>query len=118
MHCSSCGFENPDGMNFCGKCAARLTPRCVQCGFENPSGFAFCGKCAAALSGKAKGKRQKAKGKSSPSNPQHLAPNTQPPIAYTPTHLAERILFEQAAMAARGVTDGERKTITALFADL
>src|SRR5881396_3552341 len=40
------------------------------------------------------------------------------PILYTPRHLAERILAEQAAMEARGATDGERKTITALFADI
>ncbi len=40
------------------------------------------------------------------------------PISYTPPHLAERILAEQAAMEVRGATDGERKTITALFADL
>ncbi|MBI3756398.1 MAG: AAA family ATPase [Deltaproteobacteria bacterium] len=40
------------------------------------------------------------------------------PRAYTPKHLAERILAEQAALEARGSTDGERKTITALFADL
>jgi len=32
--------------------------------------------------------------------------------------LAERIRAEQAAMEARGATDGERKTITALFADI
>jgi predicted ATPase/class 3 adenylate cyclase len=32
--------------------------------------------------------------------------------------LAERIRAEQAALEARGATDGERKTITALFADL
>src|SRR5262249_997155 len=37
---------------------------------------------------------------------------------YTPSHLAERIRAEQAALEARGATDGERKTITALFADL
>src|SRR2546426_11173833 len=41
-----------------------------------------------------------------------------PPASYTPPHLAERILAEQAAMEARGASDGERKTITALFADL
>jgi len=41
-----------------------------------------------------------------------------PPAAYTPAHLAERIRVEQAALEARGVTDGKRKTITALFADL
>src|SRR5206468_2504281 len=51
------------------------------------------------------------------------APATPPPlssapVSYTPKHLAERIRAEQAAMEARGVTDGERKTITALFADI
>lgn len=49
MRCPSCGFDNPEGMNFCGKCASPLSPRCPQCGFENPAGFAFCGKCAAPL---------------------------------------------------------------------
>jgi class 3 adenylate cyclase len=44
--------------------------------------------------------------------------NFQPPASYTPSHLAERIRAEQAALEARGNTDGERKTITALFADL
>ena len=43
--------------------------------------------------------------------PQSPAPHTQPPIAYTPAHLADRI-------RAVAVIDGERKTITALFADL
>ena len=43
---------------------------------------------------------------------------TQTPDTYTPPHLAERIRAEQAAMESRGATDGERKTITALFADL
>src|SRR2546430_3249691 len=41
-----------------------------------------------------------------------------PPVSYTPPHLAARIREEQAALEARGATDGERKTITALFADL
>src|SRR5262245_3621048 len=35
--------------------------------------------------------------------------NPQPPIAYTPPHLAERIRAEQAAMESRSSTDGERK---------
>ncbi|MBI3756909.1 MAG: adenylate/guanylate cyclase domain-containing protein [Deltaproteobacteria bacterium] len=51
----------------------------------------------------------------SPSQP---APSTQPPSSYTPPHLAERIRAEQAALETRGASDGERKTITALFADL
>jgi predicted ATPase/class 3 adenylate cyclase len=40
------------------------------------------------------------------------------PVSYTPPHLAERLRAEQAALEARSGTDGERKTITALFADL
>src|SRR5262249_10706056 len=40
------------------------------------------------------------------------------PVSYTPEHLAERIRAEQAAMEARNTPEGERKTITALFADL
>ena len=51
MICSNCEFENPEGMNFCGKCAAPLKIFCLKCDSENPPGFAFCGKCAAPLSG-------------------------------------------------------------------
>lgn len=40
------------------------------------------------------------------------------PASYTPAHLAERIRAAQAALDAREGGDGERKTITALFADL
>jgi predicted ATPase/class 3 adenylate cyclase len=43
---------------------------------------------------------------------------SQSPASYTPQHLAERIRAEQAALEAHGAADGERKTITALFADL
>jgi len=64
------------------------------------SGITFCGECG-----------------------QHLAesPSRAPlpkPRTYTPKYLAERILAEQAAMESRGAQDGERKTITALFADI
>src|SRR5712691_11348820 len=43
---------------------------------------------------------------------------SQSPASYTPQHLAERIRAEQAAMEARGASEGERKTITARFADI
>ena len=50
MRCPACEFDNPEGMNFCGKCATPLVPpRCSQCGFDNPAGFAFCGKCGTTL---------------------------------------------------------------------
>ena len=54
----------------------------------------------------------------SPAPSQPPSPRPQSPASYTPQHLAERIRAEQQAMEARGSSDGERKTITALFADL
>ena len=106
MRCPSCGFENPEGMKFCGECATPLKSRCSHCGFENPPGFKFCGECATPLAGRPP------TGQASP-----FAVSS-PPASYTPKHLAERILAEREALEARGVTEGERKTITALFADL
>src|SRR5262249_50663241 len=41
-----------------------------------------------------------------------------PPASYTPAHLAERIRAAHAAMATRSAAEGERKIITALFADI
>jgi len=52
------------------------------------------------------------------SPPSSASSPSQPPASYTPSHLAERIRAEQAALEARGTTEGERKTIMALFADL
>jgi class 3 adenylate cyclase len=94
MRCPSCGFENPEGMKFCGQCASPLGRRCPQCGFDNPSGFVFCGQCATPLTG------------------QPPAPRLQAPLSYTPSHLAEKILTSKAAL------EGERKQVTVLFADL
>ncbi|QYY33886.1 hypothetical protein K2O51_34250 (plasmid) [Cupriavidus pinatubonensis] len=55
-----------------------------------------------------------------PRNPISVAPSiaAPAPVLYTPAHLADRILAEQAAMESRGQAAGERKTITALFADM
>ena len=54
----------------------------------------------------------------SPPHSQLAQPHSQSPASYTPQHLAERIRAEHAAMESRGAANGERKTITALFADL
>src|SRR5712691_10755281 len=117
MRCARCGSENPERTKFCGECGAPLNNRCPSCEAENPPPFKFCGECGRPLT------RQ-----SQQSNVQRLESRVQKtsdfglrtsdPRLWTPSHLAERILAEQAAMEARGSTDGERKTITALFADL
>jgi class 3 adenylate cyclase/tetratricopeptide (TPR) repeat protein len=94
MRCPRCGFENPEGMKFCGQCASPLSRRCPHCGFDNPPGFAFCGQCAAALT------------------ELPPAPRPQAPLHYTPGYLAEKILAARPALA------GERKQVTVFFADL
>jgi class 3 adenylate cyclase/tetratricopeptide (TPR) repeat protein len=93
-------------MKFCIECATPLKKRCSQCGFENPPQAKFCGECAALLTGRPP-----------VGTPSPLTPSP-PPASYTPQHLADRIRAEQATLEARGSADGERKTITALFADL
>src|SRR5713101_6577505 len=116
MRCAGCGFENSEGMAFCTECGARLQNNCPNCGFDNALQAKFCGKCGTPLTTQphplvSSPKFQLPSFQSPTSNPQ-------PPVSYTPSHLAERIRAEQAAIESRGTPDGERKTITALFADL
>jgi hypothetical protein len=95
MKCPGCGFQNPDGMRFCGKCGASIGVTCARCRFENPPGFEFCGKCGAPLAS-----TQRA------DNPLRAVD----PRSYTP--LAEKILTLRSAL------EGERKQVTVLFADV
>ena len=101
MCCPRCDFENPEGMNFCGRCGTRLSPRCPHCDFENPPGFAFCGKCGASLANPAPAAHSQSL--------TGTTPRLQTPI---PAHLAEKILHSRTAL------EGERKQVTVLFADL
>src|SRR5574341_416262 len=64
---------------------------CFRCGQANPEGARFCNACGTRLD---------------------LAPAASAPKAYTPPHLAEKILTTRAAL------EGERKQVTVLFADL
>jgi hypothetical protein len=92
MRCSKCGVDNPTGKSFCGDCGAALTNRCPKCGAENPASQRFCGDCGTALiAGKATG------GTAPSSNMRDIT---------------------IAAEPAASVFEGERKTVTALFADL
>jgi len=100
MRCSSCGSENREGRKFCAACGAALTLACAGCGGINQPGERFCGDCGRNLADSPK------------------APAQRDPRNYTPPHLADRILAERAALEARSAADGERRTITALFADI
>src|SRR6266850_8567736 len=88
MICSRCGLDNPATMKFCGNCAAPLVSICAKCRAENPPQFKFCGQCAAPLG------VAPSSGLAADSRAARLqADNDTPP-------------------------EGERKTVTALFADI
>ncbi|KVO92703.1 adenylate/guanylate cyclase domain-containing protein [Burkholderia ubonensis] len=110
MRCAHCGFDNPAGVGFCETCGAVLTRTCPRCGHESGASAKFCSECGAPLADAGPSPRPRLS--AGPAGP------SMAPIHYTPQHLAERIRAEQAAMEARGGTAGERKTVTALFADM
>src|SRR5215510_14299350 len=94
MRCPKCGHENAVDMKFCGECGTRLAVLCRECGARNAPAQKFCGECGARLE----------PGASSRQFPS--------PDAYTPRHLAEKILTSKTAL------EGERKQVTVLFADI
>ena len=109
MRCSRCRHENAPGAKFCGACGVRLDAACAACGTANPAGNNFCQECGAALG----------RGEPSEGSPLSLPPAATAgearfasPEAYTPSHLARKILTARSALA------GERKKVTVLFADL
>ncbi|MBI3249601.1 MAG: AAA family ATPase [Deltaproteobacteria bacterium] len=110
MRCPQCGTVNHLGAKFCDECAAPLPQVCPSCRTENRPEAKFCQECATPLTTSRLAEKQR------PSS--HLSTADAKPILYTPKHLAERILAEQLAMEARGAVEGERKTVTALFADI
>jgi ribosomal protein L40E len=89
MKCPQCQTENPPGARFCGQCAAPLVAICPSCGARNPPENKFCGQCAVSLD--------------RPAQPRFASPE-----AYTPKHLAEKILTTGSALK------GERKHVTVL----
>src|SRR6202162_193814 len=89
MRCTKSGSDNREGRKFCAKCAMPLARLCPQCGASNEPGEDFCGECAAALG----------------QPPAAAKKSNDPPIRITDTSAPKNI-------------DGERKTVTALFADI
>src|SRR5262245_32999209 len=101
MRCPHCQHENREGARFCAACGSPLASPCSACGRQPPPGAAFCDHCGTRFAGAV------------PATPSaSLTPPSPIPQAYTPQHLAEKILTSRSAM------EGERKQVTVLFADL
>jgi class 3 adenylate cyclase/tetratricopeptide (TPR) repeat protein len=95
MNCGACGTENRDSARFCDSCGAPLEARCPGCGAIARVGARFCDACGAGL------------GSAAVSAP-------------TPLRTPVRSAADRVAPKAseEPVQQGERKTVTALFADI
>src|SRR5215471_15852424 len=89
MRCSKCGADNREGRKFCTQCGSPLAAKCPRCGAAIEPAEKFCGECGASL-----GRPPAATGKSD-----------EPRIRIAGTPASENF-------------EGERKTVTALFADI
>jgi class 3 adenylate cyclase len=97
MRCSSCGNNNRAGRRFCAQCGQPLNLTCPSCGAPNEAQEKFCGDCGAALVVQ-------------PRTGAAQSPRTALNVSDV------RITPEQVETSL--ALDGERKTVTALFADI
>src|SRR4051794_20998979 len=97
MICPACRRENPTDARFCTGCGKGLELLCGACQTTNTADSRFCKGCGKSLATV-----------SAPS----AEPSLPAPEAYTPRHLAEKILTSRSAL------EGERKQVTVLFADM
>src|SRR5260221_12125306 len=89
MICGKCKTENPDGLKFCNECGAAFRAPCASCGLENAPGAKFCGQCGTVLGTPAASARK----------------------------FEDRKIRKADDSAPENIA-GERKTVTALFADI
>jgi hypothetical protein len=89
MLCSSCNSENSGDATFCEQCGARLEARCPSCQTPVSQGARFCKKCGISLGGSE-------------------------PVSAGSAASQIRVASETSESQT---SDGERKTVTALFAE-
>jgi class 3 adenylate cyclase/ribosomal protein L40E len=96
MRCMKCGTNNAADARFCNQCGTSLNRVCPKCAHLNAPEAKFCSQCAVALGGQAAVSSDVS---ALPVSPGGVRIAPEPPDAST-------------------MLDGERKTVTALFADI
>ncbi len=89
MRCSKCGIESTSGRKFCPECGTPFSIRCANCGADNGPTAKFCEDCGAPMGAPAASTKK----------------SDDSPIRVVDTPASENL-------------EGERKTVTALFADI
>ncbi len=109
--CSKCRTENAAGAKFCVECGESFKGRCPKCGLVNPANAKFCGDCGAALG---------ALTSPTPAGASAGANRREPALSEAEgsrggIDATERVRVQPPTDSP---IDGERKTVTALFADI
>src|SRR5262244_3318936 len=114
MECPQCRHTNPLGTKFCGECGTKLQSLCPACQSPNPPTNKFCSECGQRLAGAAAAPAAASVPASAAPAPAAVATPGRfaSPEAYTPRHLAEKIL------TFKGAIEGERKIVTVMFSDV
>jgi class 3 adenylate cyclase len=94
VFCAKCHNENLADAFFCAECGAKLELLCPSCALSNAPGSKFCRKCGA-----------------------RLISDAAPARGAQPTPSKESLTITVAA-EPESIPAGERKTVTALFADI
>src|SRR5689334_14832390 len=94
MQCQSCNTVNQPSAKFCIECGTAFPSNCEKCGFPNQAAAKFCQECGATL--------------------RAASASQSVQIAKAPPNLPKLTIPEPSD----GIPDGERKTVTALFADI
>ena len=90
MLCLNCQTDNLPDASFCSECGTNLEAACPSCGISNPPSAKFCRRCGAAIA--------RAGADSATRSDTAVRSLASPPV--------------------EAPSDGERKTVTALFADI
>src|ERR1022692_5032363 len=93
MLCAKCNQDNPSDASFCEGCGAKLELICPACKASVSMGARFCKKCGTAIS------------------------STRTDAAATDSSTKSQIRIADDSAASEAL-EGERKTVTALFADI
>ena len=94
MQCPTCRHHNADDAKFCAQCGTSLSVTCAVCGTVADRGAAFCTNCGAAL------------------------PDTSATTTELARYLPQELLTKLESARSGRAMQGERRTVTMLFADI
>src|SRR6266851_5057987 len=102
MRCSQCSSDNREGRKFCTTCGTPLVASCPHCGAPIELGERFCGECGRPLGGNRGSPLRRAGAGSRPKRRRNSGSSSS----------------VSGARTSENLDAGERKTVTALFADI